>query len=619
MAIRTKIGVILLCAVISFSVVEYCVQQFIILPGFFSLERDEAVKDADRVSKAIKNEIRHLSTLCWDWSAWDDTYDFVQSRSKEYIKSNLVLSTFTGNNLNLIYICDADGHVVWGKIYDAATESEVKLSLFPKDFFPSNHPLLIGNFGQGQTGEDIKGVLITEMGPITVSANPILKSNNEGPPLGTFIMGRFLNADMVLQIAEQTQVDFSLTTFSGSAARLEPKINKEIPFNVEVADDDHLNVYLIFPDINGNSAIGITTNFHRKISRKGYDTVQNSTYSTLIAGMGILILILLSLKLSILNPISILSNHVFSIKKTGDLSKRLLFSRNDEIGTLANEFDNMVSRIEQSAIENDAITKQLCKDIEKRKQMDDQIRHSQKMEAMTTLTAGIAHNFNNILSVIVGCTELAVARLPKDNQAVKLLKKVEEASARAKDIVWQLIRFSQKYENNFLPVQVVSVIEKEIKGVESVMSGKIRIISQLQEDCYPVFGDVNQFQILMKNLLTNSVESIKNGRGVIEVQLANIPDSDAANVRNVNFKNGKFIRLTIRDNGQGIDPSHLDRIFDPYFTTKDFSYGAGMGLSVVHGIVTNNGGSITVDSKVDRGTEISIFFPAAEITGEMTN
>ncbi len=258
-------------------------------------------------------------------------------------------------------------------------------------------------------------------------------------------------------------------------------------------------------------------------------------------------------------------------------------------------------------------------DMTERKQMNDQIRQLQKMEAMTTLTAGFAHNFNNILAVIVGCTDLAIAGLPKDNQAIALLKKVKDASARAKDIVWQLIRFSQKNENSLLPVRVIPVIEKEIKRVKSIISAEIKIIKQLQEDWYPFFGDVSQFQILMENLLTNAVESIKNGPGVIEVQLEKISGPEAAEVGNENSKNGKFIRLIIRDNGQGIDLSHMDRIFDPYFTTKEFSNGAGMGLSVVHGIVTNNGGAIKIGSRVGRGTEVRIVFPAAEGVNETAN
>ncbi len=742
MSIRSKIGIILLCSVICFSVAEYCVQQFIILPGFFSLEHDEAVKDTDRVVNAINNEIDYLNILCRDWSALDDTYNFVKSGTGQYIESNLVLSTFADNHLKLIYICNPAGQVVWGKVYNLDAEKEVDLSLFPKDVFPSNHPLLAG--GSGLAAErEIKGVLITEAGPVAVSASPILTSINGGPPRGTLIMGRFFNAELTAKIAEQTQVDFSLTPFSDPAARPVSEINKEVPFDVKVVDDDHLNVHSVFPDINGNPAIRITTNFHRKISQKGYDTVQNGIYSILIASAGILILIMVSLKQSILNPIEKLSNHVFSIRKTGDLSKRLMFSSNDEIGKLTSAFNDMVCWVQQSAADKNQINKQLRKDIEKRKQteaalveseerfrtmveqagdavflhdadgnfrivnkaacdrlgyekkillglsiddvdpeavvrgdknkfkkivhhrgpvvfetrhltregalipvevsltsitysgetlilsiardmterklMDDQIRQSQKMEAMTTLTAGIAHNFNNILSVIVGCTELAVARLPKDNQAVRLLKKVEDASARAKEIVWQLIRFSQKHESSTLPVHLVSVVDKEIRRAESAIPDEIKIIRQLPDESYPFSGDADQLGIMMQNLLSNAVESLKNRRGVIEVLIENIDDPESANIRNGNLKNGKVIQLTIRDNGKGIDPSHMERIFDPYFTTKDFSHGAGMGLSVVHGVVTNNGGTIKIDSKVDRGTEVRIVFPAAESVNEIAN
>jgi len=743
MSIRTKIGIILLCAVISFSAAEYCVQKFIILPGFLSLERDEAVKDADRVIKAINNEIDYLNVFCRNWSAWDDSYDFVQTRASDYIESNLVLSTFTDNHLNLIYICDSSGQVIWGKIYDIEKKKAVDLNLFPEDFFKSDHPLLINNAGRNKPVKDIKGILITETGPVVVSATPIVKSNNEGPPRGTLIMGRFLDEKMALQISEQTQVDFSLTGFFDETVFPKSKKNTASPYDVVIADKDHLNVHTVFQDINGNPAISITSNFHRKISQKGYDTVQNGIYSILIAGLGIMILVLLSLKQSILNPLEKLSRHVCSIKKTGDLSKRVMLSSNGEIGKLTSAFNDMVSSIQQSAAEKNQINKQLRKDIEKRKQaeaalvesekrfrtmidqagdavflhdadgylrivnqaacerlgyeknillnlsildidpdavmrgdkkkitpminkneavvfetqhkskdgtfipvevsltsikyggeslilsiardmtdrklMDAQIRQSQKMEAITTLTAGIAHNFNNILSVIVGCTELAIARLPKDNQAVRLLKKVENASARAKDIVWQLVRFSQNQENSSLPVLLLSVVDNEIRRVASSIPEEVKIIRQLPDDCYPFFGDSDQLGIMMQNLLSNAVESIKNQRGVIEVQLENIDDPEAANIRNGNFKNDKLIQLTIRDNGQGIDPVHLDRIFDPYFTTKGFSHGAGMGLSVVHGIVTNNGGFIFVDSKVGRGTEIRIFFPAAEPFGEAAN
>ncbi len=741
MSIRTKIGIILLCAVICFCAAEYAVQRFVFLPGFFALEHDEAVKDAKRVTKAINNEIRHLSTLAWDWAAWDDTYEFVKSPSGEYIESNLVLSTFTGNQLNLIYICDGSGRVVWGKKYDLIKEKEIELDLFPGDALPATHPLLADKEETDQPVNEIKGILLTNAGPLIVAAIPILKSNMNGPSRGTFIMGRFMRPDLVRQIAEQTQVDFSLMPMDASAPRqeLEDNLSSPLAYAVEAVDEDLLKVRFVLPDITGKPAIALTTQSYRKISKKGHETVQIGILSMLVAGMGILLLVLLSLKKTILQPISMLNQQVLAIRETGDLSKKVTLDRNDEIGMLAKAFDRMVSRIERITRDNIEINKQLRRDNEKRKQAeaalaesekrfralieqagdavflydtdgnfrlvnpaaceclgyaknqllalsvydvdpdaarraypyclwenindnqpvvfetrhlrkddsyvpveisltaikysgeqfilaisrdiaqrkqaDEKIHQARKMEALTTLTAGIAHNFNNILTVIIGCAELSSARLPKDNPAANLLKKIEDAGSRAKEIVWQLIRFSQRQENNFKLVQVDSVIEKEIRSAESVTAGKIKLISQWQPDSYPVIGDSDQIGDLIKNLLANAVESIKKDSGVVEVQLDNIADPSAAGIGNASLKKGKYIRLTVRDNGRGIEPFHMERIFDPYFTTKDFSKGAGMGLAVVRGLVINHGGAITVNSKVGKGTEIIIFLPAAESTG----
>lgn len=736
MSIRTKIGIILLSAVICFCFAEYCVQRFVVLPGFVSLEHDEAVKNADRVSKAIENEMDHLTALGWDWSAWDDTYDFVRSRSKEYIQSNLVLSTFTGNRLNLIYILDDKGHVVWGKCYDLTEEKEIALDLFAGDMMPQTHPLRIEHTETDLPEADIKGILMTTAGPIAVSATPILTSNDEGPSRGTLIMGRFLNAEMMRQISEQTQVDVSLTVIEASPVRRPTKTHPSSPYTIQVIDDGYLKVDSVFPDVNGHPAVVLTTNFQRKISQKGYETVHNGILSILIAGFGIFILVVLSLKKTILQPISKLNRHLDAIKHSGDLSKRLNFNRRDEIGSLAEAFDQMVARIEQITIENNKVNKQLRKDIEKRKkaeaaliesekcfremvekagdavflhdhngnirlvnhaacehlgyeksdllnlsmydidpdavirkdkdhfwknidynqsvvfesrhrrtdgsiipvevsltaiqyrgeklilgisrdiaqrkQMDEKQRHTRKMEAMATLTAGIAHNFNNILSVIIGCTELATVSLSKDHQALKFLKKIEDAGNRAKDIVWQLIHFSQKYEGKLVPVSVSSVLEKEIQRMGSLMTDNIKLISQLESNCYPVVGEPAQLRDLVRNLLQNAVDSMDSGRGVIEVQLENSFVSDTGCAGKIDTSGGRGICLIIRDNGRGIDPSHMERIFDPYFTTKDFSQGAGMGLAVVHGIVVSHGGSITVDSKVGKGTEVRIFFPALE-------
>ena len=744
MPIRIKIGVILCAALFCLIVAEYGVQRFVVLPGFYSLERDEAVKDADRVLKALQNEIAHLNTFAWDWSAWDDTYDFVQSRSDAYITSNLVPTTFFANHLNVIYIYDANGRMIWGKVYDLNAVQEMELALFPKEGLPAGHPMRTGNVSGSDQKGDIQGLVLSEAGPMVVAAVPILKSNYDGPSRGTLIMGRFLDETMVAQIAKQTQVKFSLTGIPGAPPCGELTGDRKNGFEVYVGDDDLLHVHAAFPDISGKPAVAVSTSFARQISRKGQNTVRNSILLILAAGAGILVLISLSLKKIILNPLSALSRHVLFIKKTGDLSRRLRLFRNDEIGTLARECDNMVARLEKMVNENEEINIQLRKDIERRRQveaalaaserqframidqagdavflydssgkirivnqaachrlgydrenllnltiraiepeavsankiatireqmdfhepevvetrhqrrdklfipvevsrtciqyggeslilsiardlterklMDEQIRQSRKMAAMTTLTAGIAHNFNNLLSVILGSAELALAKMSGDHPAVTLLKRIQSAGDRAKETVWQLIRFGKINDQAPQSIFAAAVIETQITQMQSaILSDKIKIIRHLDAHCRPLLNDPGDLRIIVENLLTNAVESFSDGRGVIEVVLEAVAARDVPGIRNGHSPQNTFVRLIVRDNGQGIDPAHLDRIFDPYFTTKNFAGGAGMGLSVVHGIVAGNSGVITADSRIGRGTEVTIFLPAADMSEKISD
>ena len=621
MSIRIKMGLIVLCAVLCFGVAEYSVQKLIVLPGFSSLEEDAAITGAARVVNAINNEIKQLRNLTGDWSAWDDTYEFVQTRSLKYIASNLVFSTFTGNQLNLIYIWDTQGSLIWGKTYDLTEKKEIQANLFSGNALAPDHPLFAGNGKDSSIPPDITGIWVTPAGPLLVSAAPILTSNGKGPSRGTLIMGRFLDAAAVAQIADQTQVNFSTALAEqppGASLQERGRPSSATApdrYRIDIINENQLNVHCRLQDISGDPAIDLTAHVHRKISQKGSQAMHNSLLAIFAAGMAVAILVLLGLTKTILQPISKLTRHVRDIRQTGDLSKRIYLTTKDEIGLLAKEFDAMIARIEQITRENMEISARLREENEKRKAEEEKIQQERKMEAITTLTAGIAHNFNNLLTVILGSAELAASKISKDNPATGFLKKIEHAGNQAKEIVWQLIQFSQKVEKNFRPVSMDAVVEEEIQALNPAAKGDIKLIRQLSLDGASVFGDPDQLRIMVTHLLTNAMESIKNGRGIIEVQMENITHGTASDPATGDLKEDNHICLTIRDNGRGIDPRHLDRIFDPYFTTKDFSKGAGMGLAVVRGLVLNHNGSITVDSRVDKGTEIKVCLPAITTAG----
>ena len=141
-SLKSKVVSILIGVFALTLAINYGIQKYIVYPNFVDLEHEEAQKDLERSLRAIKREIHHLDTICRDWSAWDDTYDFIKSHSKEYIESNLVMGTFTSNDLNIIYFIDNDGKVVWGEIYNLETEKTMKLADFPKGVFQKTHSLI---------------------------------------------------------------------------------------------------------------------------------------------------------------------------------------------------------------------------------------------------------------------------------------------------------------------------------------------------------------------------------------------------------------------------------------------------------------------------------------------
>jgi len=378
MSIRSKVGTILVCVFILYGIVDFAIQRFIILPSFISLEREEAIKDSKRSIQAIQREIHHLDSLCHDWSAWDDTYEFAESPSNDYIEANLVISSFEDNSLNLIYISDKGGKVIWSEIYDLEAQETINLTDFPKDRFMKTHPLVsYKTENKPLSNVTISGVYMTQKGPMLISSRPILNSNNEGPIQGSVIMGRFLNDDIVKMLVDQTQVDFDV--FSVQASTL-PEAIRDIPnqltdkssYLIKTNGDDQLQIYTSFSVINGDTAILIRSKILRKIAVQGTTTVNFAIYSIIIAGIGILIMMLWLLQWSVLKPITKLTNHATSIGKTGDVSVRLSSRRRDEIGILAGEFDNMLEQIEKKSLELEEVNAELQEDISKRKQVENE-------------------------------------------------------------------------------------------------------------------------------------------------------------------------------------------------------------------------------------------------------
>jgi two-component system, cell cycle sensor histidine kinase and response regulator CckA len=256
-------------------------------------------------------------------------------------------------------------------------------------------------------------------------------------------------------------------------------------------------------------------------------------------------------------------------------------------------------------------------DISEKKRLEAQVRHSQKMEAIGTLASGIAHDFNNILSIILGNSELALYGLPKEKPLYSFLEEIRIASLRAKDVVKQLLSFSRKSEENRYPINIVPIVIESLKLLRSSVSANIEFRQNISKKPYTILAEPTQIHQIMINLCTNAVHAMEKTGGYLDITLEKKEISSEDNEFYPDLKEGKYLKLSVSDNGHGIASGHIERIFEPYFTTKDIGKGSGMGLAVVHGIVKNHEGVIKVSSTLDQGSTFEIFFPAIEAQEKM--
>ena len=251
----------------------------------------------------------------------------------------------------------------------------------------------------------------------------------------------------------------------------------------------------------------------------------------------------------------------------------------------------------------------IARDISERKQFEERLRQVHKMEAVGTLAGGVAHDFNNILGIILGCSELAGDPMPDDHPSHEYLKEIKLAVLRAREVIRQLLSFSQSSDQNREPLSVGPLVKETLKLMRVTISANIELQDQIPDGCFEVMANPAQIHQVMINLCTNAAHATRDG-GAIEVRLKN-QDFDCDGIRTDALElRGKYLQLTIRDTGCGMTPDIIERIFDPYFTTKEVGKGSGMGLAVVHGIVESLGGIVRVESQLGKGTTFNIFLPA---------
>ena len=269
-------------------------------------------------------------------------------------------------------------------------------------------------------------------------------------------------------------------------------------------------------------------------------------------------------------------------------------------------FDKNLSNI----IVMDDITDQQRVKLENEK-LEAQLRQIQKMEAIGTLAGGIAHDFNNILASIMGYTELALNHAHQDTPLFSNLDNVFKASMRAKKLVEQILTFSRQEEGELIPGKLKHIIKEVLSFLKATLPAEIIIQKNIRSESIALINPTQIHQILM-NLCTNAAHAMRISGGMLRVELTELELDEIYVDQQISLPAGNYIKLVINDTGQGMTPEIKSRIFEPFFTTKKQGEGTGMGLSMVHGIVSSHNGKISVYSEPGVGTTFNVFFPTLE-------
>jgi len=263
--------------------------------------------------------------------------------------------------------------------------------------------------------------------------------------------------------------------------------------------------------------------------------------------------------------------------------------------------------------EGNPATLNFVRDITIQKRLETQLQQAQKMEAIGTLAGGIAHDFNNILSPIMIHTQMVMSDLPPDSPLTHNLQEIYQSGERARDLVKQILTFSRQRKKERVPLKMGLILKEVLKLLRASLPSTMRINQFIDSKTDTILADPTQIHQVVMNICANAAHAMQTKGGTLDVRLTDeYLDSEATSEFD-DLKAGNYLKLTISDTGNGMEPEIMSRIFEPYYTTKEVGEGTGMGLAVVHGIVKGHDGEITVESRPGKGTTFHILFPKVDM------
>jgi PAS domain S-box-containing protein len=250
-------------------------------------------------------------------------------------------------------------------------------------------------------------------------------------------------------------------------------------------------------------------------------------------------------------------------------------------------------------------------DVTQRKTTERQLQHAQRLEAIGQLTSGMAHDFNNLLTVVIGNLDLLKDRLSDNPECAELAEVALKAGLRGAGLTQQLLAFSRRQSLVPLAFDLNAMVVSTTTLLRRTLGEQVEVSLHLADDLWPAFADPSQLESALTNLAINGRDAMPEG-GRLTIETGNRVLDDAYADANTDVSPGKYVMLAVSDNGTGIPPELIDKVFEPFFSTKTEGKGSGLGLAMIYGFAKQSGGHVKIYSEVGRGTTVRLYVPAAE-------
>lgn len=339
-SVRQKIVLVLAVVVGIYAIGQCAFQMFVLMPSFRTLQHDVAHTEIEQCKSLINSEIGAIARTAYDWSAWDDTYQFITDGNKQFIESNLNQDTFKSNKLNVLYIVDCNGRIAWGRAYDNAAEEEIELPELSQSELVKSPKL----YRPTSLTAQLSGILTTSRCPILLCSSPIITSKREGPGRGVVIMGRFLDDERVAEMAKAFRMDLRVRQIDSSESGV------MMPEECMVVENgpESLKASTVMADIYGSPSSEITLNMPTPITAKGRSMAISGAVSGGLVAVLILCVIYWQLKRTVVARLAEIDDCMATVSSTQDLSVRVKVQGSDELTRVGENLNSMLGQLEEA-------------------------------------------------------------------------------------------------------------------------------------------------------------------------------------------------------------------------------------------------------------------------------